>query len=79
MARRKQFLLAIVDHDRRLFSIIGPLDSDRLWNESVLKAQDSGRDVRCFTVAEGKTKESAAHQYAEQMGFELVELARLEL
>lgn len=48
--RIEPFLLAVVDDDKGIFSIEGPMVDDRPWNDAVCKAQDAKRSVRCMTV-----------------------------
>ena len=70
-ARKKSFYLIIVDHDRRVFNIVGPISSDRDWNTRVLEAQEAGRDVRCFSIEAADESELRlkAEQYRAQMGY----------
>lgn len=46
--KRGQFSLVIVDRDKKVFNVIGPISGDSLWNERVLTARESGRDVMCY-------------------------------
>ena len=79
MSSRKNFLLVIVDHDRNIFNVVGPMDNDDPWNKRVVKCQKNGRDVRCFTASAGSTKKSIADQYSQQMGYKYVEDSVLSL
>lgn len=68
MTRRiEPFLLVIVDDDRRVFSVVGPMSDDTDWNKRVCDAQDRGRGVRCYTPGRSQTREQAISA-AEQMG-----------
>jgi len=58
------FVLVIVDDVAKLFAVEGPMVDDRRWTDAVCKAQESGRQVRCFTspnrdsaISWGKDKE----------------------
>ena len=79
MSARKNFLLVIVDHDRKIFNVVGPMGNDDPWNKRVVECQEGTRDVRCFTAPEGSTKESIAVQYSQQMGYKCVEDSVLNL
>jgi hypothetical protein len=51
------FFLVIVDDDRQLFGVVGPISDDTSWNNRVWNAQQRGRHVRCFTPGTSKTRE----------------------
>ena len=57
MARRPpdRFYLPIADHDRKEYSIEGPLTDDIPTLEAVTQGQQAGRDVQC--VGEGQPSE----------------------
>ena len=61
----KTFLLVVVDEDRREFAVEGPMSDDTGWNRRVCAAQDTGRQVRCFTAGsldrEAASREVTAH------------------
>lgn len=44
------FLLVVVDHDKKTYSVHGPMKDDTAWNEAVCAAQDAGRYVQCFAT-----------------------------
>ena len=73
MSARQNFLLVIVDHDRHIFNVVGPMDNDNSWNYRVVQCQKDGRRVNCFTASEGSTKESIVIKYSQQMDYEYVE------
>lgn len=50
MARVKPFMLIVVDHDHKTYSVEGPMTDDRPWNSAVCRAQETGREVRCFSA-----------------------------
>lgn len=43
------FLLLVVDHDKKEFTVEGPMTDDTKWNDAVVAAQDTGRQVNCHT------------------------------
>jgi hypothetical protein len=68
MARRiEPFLLVIVDDDRHVFSVVGPMSDDTDWNKRVCDAQVRGRGVRCYTPGRSQTHEQVVRG-AEQLG-----------
>lgn len=79
MSARKNFLLVVVDHDRGIFNVVGPINDDNPINKSVVECKKGGREVNCFTVPEGHSKESTATQYSQQMGYKYVEDSVLDL
>ena len=56
---KREFFLAVIDEDNRIFTIEGPMTDDTRWNDAVCRAQSAGRSVRCFT-AESDPKQSIA-------------------
>lgn len=50
----EQFLLVVVDDDKKVFSVEGPMTNDTSWNENICSAQKSGRNVRCFSSKSNK-------------------------
>lgn len=62
------FLLVVVDDDRKQFAVEGPMIDDAPWNHAVVLAQDAGRQVRCFTPAQG-TREQVADEYGRLYGY----------
>lgn len=79
MGRRKPFLVVVVDHDRHLFNVYGPMNSDREWNHRLVPCRCTGRDVRCFTAREGATRDQIAREYAFQARYELAETCVLDV
>ena len=71
--RNMGHLLYIVDYDKQIFNIIGPLKDDTLWNKKVIEAQKAGRDVRCFSGPDNEDREYGAREYSKQMGFTFTE------
>jgi hypothetical protein len=48
--RRKQiepFFLVIVDRNKRIFSVEGPMTDDTEWAKAVVAAQKTGREIHC--------------------------------
>src|SRR5919106_111661 len=56
------FLLAVVDEDKGVFTIEGPMIDDTPWNHAVCCAQNAGRHVRCFTTRPNRTEARAKLQ-----------------
>ena len=79
MPRRRSFMFVVVDHDRRLFNVYGPISSDQYWVRRIVECQEAGRDVRCFTAREGATKEDIVSEYGAQMKYKFVEKDVLDL
>lgn len=64
------FYLVIKDEDRSLFTVVGPMTDDTPWNDLVCRAQEAGREVRCFTSGRGQTRESIIRNVREQLRLE---------
>jgi hypothetical protein len=68
MIRRiEPFLLVVVDDDRHVFSVAGPMTDDTAWNKCVSDAQDRGRRIRCYTPGRSETRDQVIRA-AEEMG-----------
>jgi hypothetical protein len=63
---QKSFILVVMDHDNKKFSVEGPMRDDRPWNDAVLQAQDAGRDVRCFSSDDDLNPDSIADRISEE-------------
>jgi hypothetical protein len=46
-AKISPFYLVVIDDDRKLFNVIGPMVDDTSWTNRVARAQDEGLNVRC--------------------------------
>jgi hypothetical protein len=63
----KLVYLFVVDNDKELFNILGPLADDRPWMERAYAAQREGRSVRTFTADTGLgTLENLAADYTRR-------------
>jgi len=67
MARVEPFYLVIVDDDRHLFSVEGPMSDDTGWINRIDKAQERGRPVRCYDAGRGQTRDQVVNG-ARNMG-----------
>ena len=62
------FLLVVLDHDEKVFSIHGPMSDDTQWNSRVVAAQKAGRQVNCSTPS-GHDRPAVALSVRRQFGF----------
>ena len=67
------FYLFLVDDDRKIFNVIGPISDDRAWLDRGAEVQKSGRNVRCFTAPAHQSKHIAASEYAAQIHYQDVQ------
>lgn len=68
----KNFLLCNKDHDRKLFSIEGPMDDDTPWIDLVIKGQKLGKQLQCETLRLDLSKEEAITSIAKSSGYKHV-------
>ncbi|MGJ3203733.1 hypothetical protein [Geobacillus thermoleovorans] len=47
--KRESFFIVVVDRDRKIFNVLGPMINDNWINQKVVNAQNSKRDVYCFS------------------------------
>ena len=67
------FYLFLVDDDRKIFNVIGPISDDRVWIDRCAEAQRSGRTVRCFSAPAQQPEHVVASQYVRQLGYQHVQ------
>ena len=63
------FLLFLVDHDNRIFNIVGPISDDTDWTNKIFELQKEGRKVQCFTSSSNKSIDILAGSYSKQTGY----------
>lgn len=69
--RIEPFFLIVADRDQGVFSVEGPMTDDTLWNSAVCRAQESGRQVNCYSA--GSDRQAAIAEYRQSYGLRLVE------
>lgn len=47
--RIEPFYLVLIDREKKIFNIVGPMVDDRDWNKRITQTQSQGRNVGCFT------------------------------
>ncbi len=57
---RKTFCLIVVDRDRNVFSVHGPMLDDTELTEAVVQAQRNGRSINCHSVPAASRGEAAS-------------------
>jgi hypothetical protein len=73
--KAKPFYLIIIDEDRRVFNVVGPLHDDEEWNSRVVEMQNKGRKVRCFSRHEpssrdliiAETSQGGPYKYSDRL------------
>ena len=65
----QSFLLVIVDHDKKVFAIEGPMDDDKPWTDALIDAQDEGRSVTFFKPSHRATREMVAEKMKAEFGY----------
>jgi hypothetical protein len=68
---KRQFVLVVADRDTGDFTIEGPMVDDRPWNNAVVDAQRTGRNLRCFSMGDVKPAAAAAEWQARHGGIRL--------
>ena len=66
------FLMIVIDRDKRVFNVLGPMTDDRVIGQAVCDAQDAGRQVNCHTIKD-KSRESLIESYGRDSGFKFTE------
>ena len=57
-------MLVVVDTDHKKYSVEGPMRDDTPWISAVRRAQEEGRQVKCFDVPTG-------YDLGDQLGREM--------
>lgn len=70
----RTFFVVVRDEDRKLFSVHGPLTTDKLIKERAVEARSSGRSV-VVTVSNHRNRLAAAQEAASQDGFSEIDAA----
>jgi hypothetical protein len=55
------FFLIVIDHDRRFFSVEGPITDIRPWNDAARHARDNQRRIVCGQT--GPDRDALAAEY----------------
>jgi hypothetical protein len=63
------FFLVLVDEDRKLFNIVGPMTDDTAWGRKIVELQESGKNVRCFALAADRSVDEIVALYSRQTGY----------
>ena len=72
MARKRKiepFYLIMVDHDKKMYNVIGPISDDSDWNKKIVELQNKNRKVNCFSVSGSKSFENIISSYSEQTSY----------
>ncbi len=62
------FFLIIADHDRRVFTVEGPMTDDGPWNLAAGRAREAERSVVCGPAGPDREALAAAFQQAHRLG-----------
>ena len=67
--RTQSFLKFIVDDEKRVFNIVGPITDDTNWVKRIVELQKRGRRIRGFTSQSTESIDSLADSYSKQTGY----------
>ncbi len=62
------FFLIVIDEDKKVFNVVGPMTDDRGWNKKIVELQKSGRHVRCVSNTNHCTVPALAALYSRHTG-----------
>lgn len=66
MSKPEGFCLIVVDHDRKVFSVHGPMLDDTASTKAVVRVREQGRSVSCHSSVPGLTPDVVASSYGTQ-------------
>ncbi|MDD5489286.1 MAG: hypothetical protein PHP25_01210 [Candidatus Moranbacteria bacterium] len=52
MKNKEQFFLTIIDEDKKIFTVKGPMTDDTLETNKTAEEQEKGRNVRCYSTGD---------------------------
>lgn len=61
--------MVVVDEDRKVFNILGPMTDDTDLNHKVCICQESGRSVRCFSEDAQQSREKIIESIKAQFRY----------
>jgi len=67
--KSKPFRMYIIDHDNKIFNIIGPMKRDSSFNKWVVLLRKEGRDVSCCSIHSKSPILALVRKYKKQSGF----------
>ncbi len=67
--KTRAFFLILVDHDKRVFNVVGPISDDTDWTHRIDELQKVGRNVNCFSSSDNKSIDDIIDSYSEQTGY----------
>ncbi len=68
MNQTEPFFLVIADHDRRIFTVEGPMIDDVQWNSAVRSARDYQRHIVCGPSGPDREILAIEYQRANKLG-----------
>lgn len=69
----------IIDDDKKIFNVVGPLESDMAWNKKICALQDEGRKVKCFSFPSSTSLKDVIDSYSSQSGYSFSEQLVFEM
>jgi hypothetical protein len=67
--KNRTFFLVLLDDDKKVFNVVGPMTDDTAWNKKVVELQTLGRRVRCISTSADRSVQAIAALYSRQTGF----------
>ena len=63
------FYLVLVDHDNKVFNVVGPMSDDTDWNKDIAELQRTGRKTNCFSVPGSELLNNIINSCSRQTGY----------
>ncbi len=71
--RVEPFLLVLKDQDRKIFTVVGPMNDDTPWIDRVSRAQAQKREVTCYTADRALSRDQVIAEAERSLGLRYVE------
>jgi len=65
----KTFFLILVNHDIRIFNVVGPISDDADWTNKIREIQRAGKNINSFTCSSTKSFDGIVNSYSKQTNY----------
>jgi hypothetical protein len=69
LRKTKTFFLILVNHDIRIFNVVGPISDDADWTNKIREIQRAGKNINSFTYSSTKSFDAIVNSYSKQTNY----------
>jgi len=71
MRNETQYWMLVIDHDEKVFNLVGPVVDDTEITNEVIREQSNGRAIGCQGIPTDRSQADIAQSYSKQSGYAL--------